>query len=79
MTNLKARLETLERRRGKTARCGYWMPPMLSVEASMEHAPEFEARLAAIRQEALAAGWTPGCGRPCVIIVRLVAREESAR
>jgi len=76
MTGLKARLAGLERRRGKTARCGHWMPPMLSVEASMEHEPAFEARLAAIRLEAEEAGWTLACGRPCVIIVRLAQRRE---
>ncbi len=75
MSNLKTRLAAIEKRASPKGKLCTWMPPALSVEAGREHEPEFEGRLAAIRRDAERAGWTPGCGRPWVIIARLPPDE----
>ncbi len=67
MGALDRRLDALEALAGATGG-DRWDPPTVTVDPGKE--PD-RGRLAAMRSEALGAGWDPEAGRPYVVIVEL--------
>lgn len=68
MGSVNRRIDRIERRLRSGQVEGGWTAPLVEKRAD-EDPTEFECRLEAIRQRALASGWRPESGTPYAVIV----------